>query len=304
MYSVPDLQTFVTVAKCGGITSAAVELGLSAATVSHRIVKLESALNVTLFHRNSRNFRLTDEGQVFLERVEAILEDLQQAEIEVGSRTPHLRGHLRVTLSPWILSRFVLPQLAVFRKQHPDLTLEFLAVDRFVSLVEEGQDCAIRVGKLSDSALIARKLSDNDRIVCASPGFLADHGEPTSIEELRDKPWVCLPWQTQHDVKDIRGRKRRMSVSRSIFVSNSNMLTSGALEGLGLAVKSRLAVKEELESGRLVEVMPGCLDAPDAPISFVYAAEGRAGRKIKSFYEFTKEAFRLGAGDFCARTNE
>jgi len=111
MYSIPDLQTFVSVAKTGGITSAARHLGISTATTSHRIAKLERVLKVTLFHRNSRTFRLTDEGQVFLERVDTVLEDLQQAELDVGSGTASLRGHLRVTMSPWILSRFIMPEM-------------------------------------------------------------------------------------------------------------------------------------------------------------------------------------------------
>lgn len=292
MYSIPDLQTFVIVARNGGITSAANNLGISSATTSHRIAKLEQALNVTLFHRNSRTFRLTDEGQVFLERVDAILDDLQQAELEVGSGTTRLRGHLRVTMSPWILSRFIMPVLREFRQENPDLTIEFLAVDRFVPLVEEAQDCAIRVGRLPDSSLVAQKLSDNERIICASPSLLKAAGEPKCVEDLRDSPWVCLPWQTRFDVNDARGRKRQFTVSRSVAVSNSDMLTVGAVEGLGLVIKSRMAVKSELDNGALVEVLPGCLHAPEAPIWFVFAPESRAGRKTKAFHEVAKRAFR------------
>lgn len=292
MYSIVDLQTFVTVARNSGITSSASQLGISTATTSHRIAKLEQALGVTLFHRNSRTFRLTDEGQVFLERVDVILDDLQQAEMEVGSGTARLRGHLRVTMSPWILSRFIMPVLGEFRQANPDLTIEFLAVDRFVPLVEEAQDCAIRVGQLADSALVAQKLSDNDRIICASPSLLESFGEPETVDELRDCPWVCLPWQTRFDMNDAAGRKRPFAVSRSIAVSNSDMLTAGAVEGLGIAVKSRMAVKEELENGALVEVLPGCLHAPEAPVWFVFAAESRSGRKTKAFHEVARRAFR------------
>jgi len=292
MYSIPDLQTFVTVAKTAGITSAASQLGISTATTSHRIAKLEQALNVTLFHRNSRTFRLTDEGQLFLERVDVILDDLQQAELEVGSGTASLRGHLRATMSPWILSRFIMPVLSGFRQANPDLTIEFLTVDRFVPLVEEAQDCAIRVGRLADSSLVAQKLCDNERIICAAPALLASVGLPKSVEDLRDCPWVCLPWQTRFDVNDAKGRKRQFSVSRNLAVSNSDMLTTGAVEGLGLVIKSRMAVKDELDAGTLVEVLPGCLHAPEAPIWFVFAPESRAGRKTSAFRDLAKRAFR------------
>ncbi len=291
MYNIADLKTFVAIAQGGGITAAARLLGISAATTSHRIAKLEGVLNVTLFHRNSRNLRLTEEGQIFLERIETILEDLQQAELEAGSGSAQLRGHLRVTMSPWILSRFVLPSLSDFRQAHPDLTIECLAVDRFVPLVEEGQDCAIRVGKLADSALVAQKLCDNHRIICAAPSYLEQVDPIDSIDRLQLSQWVCLPWQTRFDVKDKTGRKRSVTVPRNVAVSNSDMLTEAALQGLGLVVKSSLAVKAELQAGRLVEVMPGALHAPEAPISFVYAPEARMGRKTQAFGALVKRAF-------------
>lgn len=195
MYSIPDLQTFVTMARHGGITAGASAQGISAATASHRIAKREARLGIQLFHRSSRNFTLSDEGTLFLERIEPALRDIEEAEYEAGGRSAILRGHLRVTMSPWILSRFIMPHLGAFRQQHPDLTIEFLTVDRYVSLAEEGQDCAIRVGKLADSALISRKLSDNERIICAAPQFLDQFGTPEGIDDLRKALWVCLPWQ-------------------------------------------------------------------------------------------------------------
>ncbi|GAA0773249.1 hypothetical protein GCM10009077_07240 [Roseibium denhamense] len=229
---------------------------------------------------------------MFLERVDVILDELQQAELEVGSGSAKLRGHLRMTLSPWILSRFLLPVLGPFRTEHPDLSIEFLAVDRFVPLVEEAQDCAIRVGQLADSALVAQKLCDNHRIICASPRLLDVVGVPETVDDLQDSPWVCLPWQTQFPVNDAKGRKRNVSVARSLAVSNSDMLTVGAVEGLGLAVKSRMAVREELEAGSLVEVLPGSLHGPEAPIWFVSPKESRAGRKTRAILQIARQAFR------------
>ncbi|MES0861997.1 LysR family transcriptional regulator [Ruegeria sp. SCPT10] len=290
MYHVNDLLTFVSVAKTGGVGSAAQALGISAATVSHRIAKLEEVLNLKLFHRNSRRVQLTNEGLIFLDRIEPLLSDLREAELEAGSGKGALRGHLRVTLSPWILSRFIMPLLDEFQTEHPDLTIEFLAVDRYVSLVDEGIDCAIRVGKLSDSNLRARKLCDNDRIICASPEFFARHGTPTSVEDLRQMRWACLPWQTRFDTYE-----GQLSVARRIAVSNSDMLTDAAVQGLGLAVKSRLAVQRELEEGALVEALSGLLKSPAAPISFVHAGSNTPGRKVRAFSELADQAFRAAS---------
>lgn len=281
MYSIEDLKTFVAIAEAQGVTAGARRVGISPATASHRLNKLETALELTLFHRSSRMLKLTEEGQIFLERLQSILADLAQAERDAGSGSAEVTGHVRLTMAPWILSRFVLPVLPEIQKLHPKLTFEFLAVDRFVSLAAEGQDCAIRVGALSDSALVARKLCDNQRIICASPEFLARHRIPDTHNDLSDLPWVCLPWQTRISFADAKGRRKDANVRPSVLVSNSDTLTDGVVEGLGLAIKSRLAVKAELDSGNLVEVSPGALWEPDAPIWFVYRPEARTALKTK-----------------------
>ncbi|MEM9601502.1 MAG: LysR family transcriptional regulator [Pseudomonadota bacterium] len=287
-----DLSTFVTVAHRGGITAAAQQLGISPATTSHRIAKLERALRLTLFHRNSRSFQLTDEGQRYLDRIEPVLDDLAAARDDAGGTRTALRGHLRVTLSPWILSRYILPALAPFKRAHPELSLEFLAVDRFVSLVEEGQDCAVRVGQLKDSGLLARRIADNERVLCAAPSYLADAGAPTDIDTLDAHSWVCLPWQMRLPLRTPLGGERPFTATRNILVSNSDMLTDAAVNGLGIAIKSRLAVQDELRDGRLVEVLPGALAAADAPIWFVSAPESRAGLKNRAFGGFVASRFQ------------
>lgn len=291
MYSIDDLNTFVVIAESGGVTAGARRIGISPATASYRLGKLEAALRLTLFHRNSRVFRLTTEGQVFFERVIPILADLSQAERDAGSGTAELSGNLRVTMSPWILSRFIMPALPEFRRKHPRLTFEFLAVDRYVSLAAEGQDCAIRVGQLEDSALVTRKLSENERIICGAPGLLERYGPIACKDELMNAPWVSLPWQRRFAVKDAKGRRRDVAAVSTVLVSNSDILTEGAVQGLGLAIKSRLAVKDELEDGRLVEVLPGTLWEPMAPIWFVYSPEARASQKTKLFGDMARHAF-------------
>lgn len=292
MYSIDDLKTFIAIADAHGVTAGASRVGISPATASHRLNKLETALKLVLFHRNSRTLQLTGEGQIFLERTKAILADLEQAERDAGSGSTELSGHLRVTMSPWILSRFVLPSLPDFNRAHPKLTLDFLAVDRFVSLSAEGQDCAIRVGTLTDSAMVARKLSDNERIICASGNFLERYGTPKDVQDALNQPWACLPWQTRLAFRDAKGRRRDATVNARVLVSNSDTLTDAVTQGLGLAIKSRLAVKDELESGALTEVLPGALWAPSAPIWYVYPPEARVALKTELFGEFVSGCFR------------
>lgn len=291
MYSIDDLRTFIVIAEAGGVTAGAKRVGISPATASHRLAKLEAALQLTLFHRNSRILRLSAEGQVFFDRVQPILADLRQAECDAGSGAAALSGNIRVTMSPWILSRFILPALPAFSIRHPQLTFEFLAVDRYVSLAAEGQDCAIRVGQLESSALVARKLSENDRMICCAPSFLERHGPIENTDQLASAPWVSLPWQRRFAVKDGKGRKRDFAALSTVLVSNSDMLTEGAVQGLGLVIKSRMAVQSELQDGRLVEVCAGTLWEPSAPIWFVYSPEARTAQKTKLFGDLAMQIF-------------
>lgn len=291
MYSVDDLRTFIVIAEAGGVTAGARRIGISPATASHRLAKLEAALGLTLFHRNSRMLRLSAEGQVFFERVQPILADLRQAERDAGSGAAELSGNIRVTMSPWILSRFILPALQDFTVKHPKLTFEFLAVDRYVSLAADGQDCAIRVGQLENSSLVARKLCENERIICCAPSFLERHGAIAHTDRLISAPWVSLPWQRRIAVKDAKGRKRDFAALSTVLVSNSDMLTEGAVRGLGLAIKSRMAIHDELRDGHLVEVCPGTLWEPSAPIWFVFTPEARGAQKTRLFGDLAMRAF-------------
>ena len=292
MYSVNDLETFVAVAKHGGISPAARVLGISVATTSHRLSKLEQSLKVALFHRSNRSLKLSDEGARFLERIEFILEELQQAECEISGRSAQLRGHLRVTMSPWVLKRFVMPSLPKFQAEHPDLTIDLNVSDRFVPLAEEMTDCAIRVGELVDSSMVGYKLSDNKRVICASPKYIAQFGDIDSVTKLQQAAWVCLPWQTSLMVKHGNKSNQSIQMAKKLIVSSSDMLTEGALHGSGLAIKSYLAIEQELANGSLVEVMPGCLSNDDAPISFLYPAGARTVRKIQYFKEFVSHLFK------------
>ncbi len=284
MYNLQDLETFVSVAHTGSLTAGARQLGISTATTSHRISKLESALNLVLFYRNSRTLSLTAEGEVFLERIEQILIDLKQAEIDAGSCS--VRGHLRVSVSPWVLNRYILPKLSEFLAAHSGLTLEFQPIDRYVSLVEERQDCAIRIGYLSDSALIARKICDNERVICAAPGLLEKIGMPTTVPELIAAPWVSLPWQTKMEFMNLKKESQTISVLRPILFRQSDSLTESAKQGLGLAIKSKLAIQQELDEGSLVELKLNQLKPTQAPIWFVTTSDGKNSPKVKAFREF------------------
>ncbi|MEH6818303.1 MAG: LysR family transcriptional regulator, partial [Pseudoalteromonas distincta] len=151
MYNLSDLETFIAVVENKGVLAAAREQRLSPATVSHRLSKLERELATVLVFRDSRRVRLSPAGEIFYTRVGAIMEALHDAEHSIGARSSSVSGLLRVTMPPWIFSKYVMPRLNELEQAYPELKLDFLITDHFVNVVDDAQDVAIRVGQLNDS---------------------------------------------------------------------------------------------------------------------------------------------------------
>ncbi|MGS0535958.1 LysR family transcriptional regulator [Pseudoalteromonas sp. SaAl2] len=291
MYSVSDLETFIAIIENKGVLAAASAQGLSPATVSHRLAKLERELATVLVFRDSRRIRLSPAGEVFYQRVGTILEALHDAEYSIGARGSSVSGLLRVTMPPWVFSKFVMPKLIAFEQQYPDLQLDFSISDNFVNVVDDAQDIAIRVGKLNDSALLSRKIVNNQRVLCVAPSYVEKYGMPTSFEQLQQHFWVCLPWQRQLKLNNGAGKVVNFNAKTRFTISNSDNMTQAAIAGHGIAIKSKLAIKDELDTGVLLEVLPGILADGDAPVWFLKPQNSLTTRKTEVFYEFMKSLF-------------
>ncbi|MCF7518908.1 MULTISPECIES: LysR family transcriptional regulator [Pseudoalteromonas] len=290
MYSLSDLETFIAIVENQGVVAAAKAQGLSPATVSHRLSKLEKALSTVLIFRDSRRIRLSPAGDVFYQRASAILEALYDAEHQIGARGSAISGLLRVTMPPWVFSKFVMPELNQFEQQYPDLKLDFMITDHFVNVVDDAQDVAIRVGQLVDSNLLSRKLAVNSRILCAAPSYIEKYGMPKSVADLVDHYWVCLPWQRQ--LKLIENNQVIHHNARTRFtISNSDNMTQAAIAGHGITIKSHIAIQDELSKGELIEILPNCLADADAPVWFLKPQNSLVTRKTEIFYNFMKSLF-------------
>ncbi len=234
---------------------------------------------------------LSPEGQALYERLRPIVDALGELQDSVEGRQQKLAGKLRITVPPWVLNQYFLPRLNTFKERHPKLQLEFIATDIQRDISYEGIDVAIRVGQLADSQLLARKLAHDERILCASPKYLAQTGEIHSLDDLQTRHSVCLPWLRQWQLRDNDGQRITVKNPYCTLVSTAESVTEALKHGIGIGIKSRLAVNNYLDTGELVEVLQGALLEAQAPIWFVRPNSRLGSRKVEAFYEFCQSAF-------------
>lgn len=283
-----DMALFVRAVAAGSLSAAGRELGLSPAVASKRLARLEAQLGARLLQRSSRRLGLTDGGAVYLERCQAILAEVAEAEELLGGDDGRLRGTLRVSATSALGRRWVGPAVAAFAAKHPELAIHLSLTDRLVDLVESGIDCAVRVGPLGDDRVIARKLADNRRVVCATPKYLKTHGTPQTPADLArhaclvlsSGPALHADWR----FRPPRGAATHVRVRGRLVSDNGQQVHDWMLAGHGLARRSIWDVADELASGRLVEVLRDWSDE-EAPVSAVYASRRHLPRRTRLFVD-------------------
>lgn len=287
---IEDLRTFVEVADAGGVTSAAQRLGISKSMVSRRLVRLEAELGVQLLARSTRGASLTEAGATFRDYAARV-----SAEIDVARETilptGELRGRLRVTAPISFGPTHFAQVLAQMARRHPQLQIQTCYSDRFVDLVGEGFDCAIRVGYLPDSNLVARRVGPLFGSFVASPDYIKIHGSPETPEELLVHQALMQgtePWQMMDGDKitTIRPQGR-------FKADNGAALAAAAAAGLGIAVLPDDLVKDYLDSGGLVRVMKR-YPPPPAGIFVVRPPGQYPARKVRVLTEMLIECFDHG----------
>ncbi|WP_332741564.1 LysR family transcriptional regulator [Hydrogenophaga sp.] len=268
------MKVFVRVAELSSFTAAAEQLGLPRASVSAAVRQLEAELGVRLLHRTTRQVQMTQDGQVVYERAQDLLADLDDLRGLFRANPAQLRGRLRVDMPQAIARDVVLPALPAFLADHPALDIELSCVDRRVDLVAEGFDCVLRVGKLTDSSLIARPLGEYRMVNCASPAYLAAHGTPRSLDDLvRHRLVHYVPSlgarSTGFEYVDAQGKLHTVVMPGALTVNSTIAYEGAALAGLGIIQVPEVGVREHCAAGTLVEVL-AAWRPPSMPVSLVY----------------------------------
>jgi DNA-binding transcriptional LysR family regulator len=286
-----EITVFARIVGAGSLSGAARDLGMSTAVVSRRLAALEARLGVRLVNRTTRSLHLTDEGAAYYETCNRVLADIEEADAAVAAGRAEPRGVLRVALPASFGHQHVAPLVPKFAERYPDVQLALSLSDRAVNVVEEGFDLAVRIADLADSSLAARKLAPNRRVMCASPAYLARHGEPSTPDDLARHNCLATDFTMSWDYRGPDGKPGSVRVSGRYACDNWEVLREWALAGLGIALKSTWDVRRHLEDGSLVSVLPGYTFASDVAIYAVYPHRRHLPAKTRAFIEFLAESF-------------
>lgn len=288
-----DVLVFSRVVDAGSFTGAARQLGLPKSTVSRRISRLEDHLGVRLLQRTTRKLSLTDAGRLYYDRSARIVAELEDAERVVSEMQEQPRGRLRVT-APMEMGERLWLTITAFLEAYPEVELSLDLTNRYVNLVEEGFDVAIRAGTLSDSSLIARRLEESRFILVASPSYLEKRGVPAQLEDLKDHDCIAFSGRSVgHHTWHLQGPdgEVQMRIKGRLILNHLDMVKRAAIAGLGIGMVPNFYLAPEFESERLIEVLPGC-GGLSSPISLVYPSTRHLAPKIRAFVDFMVEHYQ------------
>lgn len=291
---VTGMQVFSRTVSLGSLAGAARALGMSQTMATKHIAALEDRLGVKLIHRTTRRISLTEAGRNYLDAVERILSEIEAADASAAQETSEVRGTLRLNAPVSFGIREVAPLLAEFGRDHPKLTVDLGLNDRQVDLVEEGWDLAIRIGRLADSTMIARRIAPCRMAVCASPKYLDASGTPQTIADLQEHN--CLGYTLSASAGAShwsfgRDGREKVSVGGSLKANNGDALVQAAVAGLGIIYQPTFLVHREIRSGLLVPLRLNHRPIALPGVYAIYPPDRRPPPKIPALIDFLAERF-------------
>jgi DNA-binding transcriptional LysR family regulator len=288
-----QIESFVAVAAKGSLTAAAMAEGVAPAVIGRRVDALEERLGVKLLLRTTRRISLTHEGSAFLEDCQRLLADLANAEAGVSAGGLKASGHLRITAPAGFGRRHVAPLVPDFVAQHPDVSVSLNLSDRVVDIVNEGFDCAVRVGDLPDSSLVSLRLADNRRLCVAAPEYLQRAGVPAAPAELMRHACLTLSSeasQTRGWAFKVGGEIVHLRPGGPLDCSDGQVLHDWCVRGLGLAWRSTWEVEDDVAAGRLRVVLED-FAAPSNGIYAVFAQRKHLPLRVRLWIDFIKQRY-------------
>jgi DNA-binding transcriptional LysR family regulator len=280
------IAAFSLVVETGSFTAAAQRLKLSKSAVSAHVQRLEERLGVQLLHRTTRRVATTEAGRAYHHYCVRILADAEAAELAASALHGEPRGMLRISAPDTFGWMHVAPAIPRFRQRFPEIAIDPTLEERYVNLVDEGLDLAIRIGRLPDSPLIVRKLAPSRLVLCAAPNYLRRTGKPSSPRDLITHPCLCFPplWRDGHWNLTGKQGEERVRVAAAVVTNSAEVLRASALSGVGIAVLPTWAIADDLRRGLLTVVLPGWAP-PASTVHAVYPDNRRMSAKVRAFVD-------------------
>ena len=284
------MALFVKVVENHSFSKTAQREHVPVSTVSRKISQLEKALGVRLLERSTRQLRMTEIGQDYYDRCRRGLEEFEAANLLINDRQSEVSGTLRISTPPNISDVVVAPLVAGFRTLYPKVVIRVFVTDRRVHLIEDGIDLALRVGELDDSNLVARRLLSYRHLLVASPEYLEKAGHPKHPQELNDFPLIVFATWFDEPVWSLTdGNKvEKVLVKSGFSINDYNGVQHAVLDGSGIGEIPSIVCGQQLEAGRMVEVMPNWHFEP-VTISAVYSSRLNLSRVVRLFKDFCVE---------------
>ena len=289
------ISSFVRVVEARSFRAAAAQLGMTPSGVSRAVSRLEEQIGVRLLFRSTRALNLTDDGESFYHRCKDLLADLDEAVDALGYARTKPRGKLRVAMNVSVGRAGLIPNLADFEERYPDIRLELSMSERNIGLIEEGIDCAIRMGELEDSNLVARKLGYFSNVLCASPGYLARHGTPTCLDDLKRHqcinyvyPTNGRAYQWQFDSPD---GPVALDIDAHLLINDGESVIQAAIAGLGIIQMPHWLAAGPIGHGKLQVIMEDTIST-GSPVWIVYPQKKHLSARVHAFIDWVQELFR------------
>ncbi|MFC2254828.1 LysR substrate-binding domain-containing protein [Labrys portucalensis] len=287
------MAILLKVVETGSLSAAAKLLGVPLATVSRRIAELEAHLDTRILNRTSRRLSLTEAGRLYVEASRRILEQVEEAERSAMGVYKDPKGQLTVT-APVVFGRtHMIPIIAKFLEQYPEIDVKLVLADRLLDLLEADVDVALRIGELDDSSLIALRVGSVRRVTCASPTYLATHGRPQEPQDLKRHTCVTFDnlaspgaWRFSSPSGDVQ-----VPVRSRLTVTTAEAAVDGAVAGLGFTRLLSYQIAHEKRAGRL-EVVLAQYELPAWPVSLVHAGQQLPPKKLRAFLDFAAPRLR------------
>ncbi|MGN8107240.1 MULTISPECIES: LysR family transcriptional regulator [Paraburkholderia] len=303
--STDELLVFVSVIDSGSITAAAEKLGQTVSGASRALTRLEKKLDTALVRRTTRRLQLTEEGEGFLQRARAILDAMEEAEESVTRKRRRPSGRLRVDAASPFMLHCIAPHMTAFSELYPEIRLELTSNERIVDLLEQKVDIAIRIGALQDSTLHARALGSSKLRVVASPAYLAEHGEPRSVDALAEhrligftapehlNRWPLRERSTGKGKGNRNANAEPFRIEPSITASSGETLRQLALSGWGIACLAEFMIAADIRDARLVPILGNVLLDERQPVSAVYYQSASLAGRVQCFLDFMAARVQL-----------